>query len=156
MKLFGLLILLMLAILAMRGIRWAYAGFVILGLLYFPTSTGFRVDPQPCELTFDLPLAAQSLSNYPHIVLFSFFFVMTTRQLRMSGWRRFGWSIGMTVTMGAAIELAQALSGNGHCRTRDLIPDVIGALLGLMIVVLGGMIARKLFKAGRPVGGVVG
>jgi hypothetical protein len=141
MKLFGFLIFLVLAILAMRGARWAYALFVILGLLYFPASTGFRVDPKPCDLMLDLPLAVQSLSNYPHIILFFFFFLMTTRQFRSSGWRSLGWSIGLTMAMGAAVEIAEGPSGNHHCKTLDLIPDFLGALLGLMVVVLGGMIA---------------
>jgi hypothetical protein len=141
MKLLGVLMFLVLAILAMRGARWAYAGFVMLILLYFPASTGFRVDPKPCELTFNLPLGVQSLSNYPHIILFSFFFLVTTRQLRMSRWRRFGWSIGLTMAMGAAVEIAEGLSGKHYCKTVDLIPDFMGALLGLMVVVLGGTIA---------------
>lgn len=73
-----------LGVLSLRGVRWAYVTFVVLGLLYFPASVGFRFDPQPCELTFDLPLAVYSLTNYAHIVLFVLFFLMTRAQLRMS------------------------------------------------------------------------
>ena len=40
-----------------RSARWAYVGFVALGLLYFPAKAGFRFDPQPCRLALDLPLA---------------------------------------------------------------------------------------------------
>jgi hypothetical protein len=143
MKLLGVLIFLALAILALRGLRWAYAGLVGLILLYFPASTGFRLHPSPCDLALDVPLAVQSLSNYRHIILFAFFFVATRKQLRLSGWRRLLWSIGLTIAMGAMMELAQALSGNGHCRTRDLIPDGVGAMLGLMIVLLSGMIKQR-------------
>lgn len=142
MKLFGFLVFLVLAILAVRGSRWAYAAFVLMILLSFPAFTGFRVDPKPCELTFDLPLAVQSLSNYPHIILFAFFFLVTTKHFRLSGWPSWGWSIGLTMAMGAAMEIAQGLSGNHHCKTVDLIPDFIGALLGLMIVTLSGTTAR--------------
>jgi hypothetical protein len=141
MKLFGALLVLGFAIPAMRGARWAYVAFVVLGLLYIPASIGFRIDPRPCDLIVDLPLAILSLSNFPHIILFFFFFLVTARQFRLSGWRSLGWSIGLTMAMGAALEIAQALSGNGHCRMRDLIPDFVGALLGLTVVVLGGMMA---------------
>ena len=140
MKLFGILIFLALGIPAMRGVRWACA-FVLLILLSFPASMGSRLDPRPCELMFDLPLAVQSLSNYAHITLFFFFFLITAKQLRMSGLRSLGWSVGLTMAMGAALEISQGLSGNHHCKTVDLIPDFIGAFLGLMVVVLGGMIA---------------
>jgi VanZ family protein len=141
MKLLGFLLIWALAIPAMRGTRWAYVAFVVLSLLYFPASRGFRVDPHRCDLTVDLPLAVQSLSNYGHIIPFSIFFLMTTMQLRMSGWQRFGWSIGLTMAMGAAVEIAEGLSGAHHCKAIDLIPDFIGVLLGLGIIVLAGIIA---------------
>jgi VanZ family protein len=141
MKLFVFLIFLVLGILAMRRARWAYAAFVILGLLYFPASMGFRVEPKPCDLAVDLPLAVHSLSNYGHIVLFFIFFLITTRQFRLSGWASLGWSIGLTMAMGVAVEIAEGLTGAHHCKTGDLIPDFVGALLGLIVVVLGGTIA---------------
>jgi len=136
MKLLGFLIFLVLAILAMRGTRWAYAAFVILGLLYFPASIGFRVEPKRCDLAFDLSYAIHSLSNYGHIVAFFFFFLMTTRQFRVLGWKSLGWSIGLTMAMGVAVEIAEGLSGAHHCKTVDLFPDFVGALLGMMVVVL--------------------
>lgn len=141
MKLFVFLVFLVLGILAMRRARWTYAAFVILGLLYFPARMGFRVEPKPCDLTVDLPLAVHSLSNYGHIIVFFIFFLLTTRQFRLSGWGSLGWSIGLTMAMGVAVEIAEGLSGTHHCKTIDLIPDFIGALLGLVVVVLGGTIA---------------
>jgi hypothetical protein len=146
MKLFGALIFLALAILALRGARWAYALFAFLGLLYFPAVGGFRVDPKPCDLMFDLPQAVQSLSNYGHIIVFGFFFLMTTRQFRSSGWRPFAWSIGLTMAMGVAVEVAEGLSGQHHCKTVDLIPDFMGVLLALVIVVLGRTMASAMLS----------
>src|SRR5687767_15940634 len=114
MKLFGFVVFLVLAFLAVRGARWAYIAFVLMIPLSFPAFTGFRVDPKPCELAFDLPLAVQSLSNYPHILLFAFFFLVTTKHFRLSGWSSWGWSIGLTMAMVAAMEIAQGLSGIHH------------------------------------------
>src|SRR2546425_9769365 len=68
MKLLVYLGFLVLGILSLRGVRWAYISFVLLGLLYFPASVGFRLNPQPCELTPNLALAIYSLTNYAHIV----------------------------------------------------------------------------------------
>jgi hypothetical protein len=65
---FGFLVL---AVLSLRGARWAYIVFVLLGVLYFPARVGFRLDPQPCELAFNASLAIYSLTNYAHIVLFA-------------------------------------------------------------------------------------
>lgn len=132
------------AILAMFGVRWAYFAFVLLGLLYFPASVGFRLDPQPCELAFDMRLAVHSLTNYAHIVLFALFFVMTSAQLRMSKWSDFAWASMATIVMGVLVEVGEGVSGRGHCRLRDLIPDTVGVVLGSLIVVLKMRILSRL------------
>ena len=106
-------------------------------------SVRFRFDPQPCELTFDIPLAIHSLTNYAHIVLFVLFFLMTSAQFRMSNWPAFAWAALAAVTMGLLVELAQGVTGKGHCRMRDLIPDAVGILLGAGIVLLLNRIRRR-------------
>ena len=123
-------------LLALRGVRWAYVGFVALGLLYFPAKVGFRLAPRPCQLAFDLPLAVHSLTNYAHVVLFALFFVMTSAQFRPTGRKAFAWSALATVSMGALVEAAQGVTGEGNCRLRDLIPDSAGVLLGSIVVLL--------------------
>ncbi|HEV2803275.1 MAG TPA: hypothetical protein VGW12_22635 [Pyrinomonadaceae bacterium] len=121
-------------LLALRGIRWAYVTFVVLGLLYFPTKVGFQLAPRPCQFAFDVPLAIHSLTNYGHIVLFALFFVMTIAQFRMSNRSAFVWSAVATVVMGALVEVAQGVTGEGNCRLRDLIPDGVGILVGAIAV----------------------
>lgn len=125
-----------LGLLALRGVRWAYAAFVALGLLYFPAKVGFRPAPRPCQLAFDIPLAVHSLTNYGHVVLFALFFVMTSAQFRALNRRAFAWSAAATVVMGALVEVAQGVTGEGNCRLRDLIPDGVGILAGSIIVLL--------------------
>jgi len=72
---------LVLGILSLRGVRWAYITYVLLGLLYFPAGVGFRLDPQPCEVALSIPLAIHSLTNYAHLVLFVWFFLMDERTI---------------------------------------------------------------------------
>lgn len=125
---------LLLAVLSLRGIRWAYVGFIILGLLYFPLKVGFRFDPHPCELIFGGRLAIYSLTNFPHIVLFALGFILTAAQFELSKWSSFLWSIALMVFIGALVEILEGITGQGHCRARDLIPDTAGALIGALIV----------------------
>ena len=125
-----------LAILSFRGLRWAYITFLVLGLLYFPASVGFRLNPQPCELIPNIALAVHSLTNYKHIVLFGFFFLMTSAQFRMSHWSGYAWAVVACMVMGILVELAEGVSGNHHCRLRDLIPDAAGVMIGAGIVFL--------------------
>lgn len=133
----------LLAILSLRGNRWAYVAFMVLGLLYFPLSVGFRFNPQPCELTPSLPLAIFSLTNYAHIVLFAFCFIITSAQFRNPNWPAVAWTALITILMGALVEVAQGVTGKGHCRLRDLIPDTAGALLGSVIVLLSHKIGWR-------------
>jgi hypothetical protein len=142
-------VFLALAVLSLRGVRRAYVTFVLLGLFYFPASVGFRFDPQPCELTFGISPAVHSLTNYAHIVLFTLFFLMTSAQLRMTDWAAFGWAALAALAMGGLVELAQGLTGKGHCRLRDLIPDTAGILLGSVIVLLWNRI-RSEPRSGKP------
>ena len=134
---------LVLGILALRGVRWAYVTYIVLGLLYFPVSVGFRLDPQPCELALTIPLVLHSLTNYAHIVLFVWFFLMTSAQFRMSRWSGFAWAALVSVTMGTLVELAQGITGRGHCRLRDLIPDTAGIMLGSSVVYLWNRLRRR-------------
>ena len=143
MKLLVYLGFLVLGILSLRGVRWAYITFVLLGILYFPASVGFRLNPQPCELTPNIALAIYSLTNYAHIVLFALFFLMTSAQFRMYHWSAFGWAALAAITMGVLVELAEGISGKGHCRLRDLIPDTVGIMLGSGIVFLWNRIRRR-------------
>ena len=123
-----------LGIFSLRGTRWAYITFVFLGLLFFPASVEFRLNPQACEFAINGPLALFSLTNYGHIWRFALFFAMTSAQLRMDDPRALAWSALATIVMGAAVELAEGITGSGHCRLRDLVPDSAGALLGATLV----------------------
>jgi hypothetical protein len=134
---------LVLGILAARGTRWAFITFVVLGILYFPASVGFRLHPQPCEGVPNLALAVYSLRNYAHIVLFVLFFIMTSAQFNMSRWSGFVWAAAACVAMGILVELAEGVSGTHHCRTRDLIPDGAGIIIGAGIVFLWKGIRTK-------------
>ena len=143
MKLLAWLVHVALAILALRGIRWAYVTFVLMGLLYFPVSVGFKLNPRPCELAPGFQLAIHSLTNYAHIVMFAIFFVITSAQLRMSRWTGYAWAALATIVMGALVEISQGVTGNGHCRLRDLIPDTAGILIGAAVVLLWNRLRRR-------------
>lgn len=136
MRYLGFLAFLALVVLSLRGVRWAYATFVLLSLLYFPAKTGFRLNPTACQLALDIPLALFSLTNYAHIILFALFFLMTSAQFRTFNPRVFAWAALATLAMGASVEAEQGITGHGHCRLRDLVPDGAGVMLGGLILTL--------------------
>jgi hypothetical protein len=110
-------------------IRWAYAAFCTLSLLYFPAHVGFHLNPQPCELAPSLGLAFYSLQNYPHIIMFGALYGLSWVRFRGAGPAGFAWAALATGIMGALVEVAEGVTGQGHCRVRDLVPDAAGALL---------------------------
>jgi VanZ family protein len=123
---------------------WAYAGFVVVSLLYFPAHVGFRLHPQACELAPSLQLAIFSLQNTPHILIFGAFYVLSWIQFRRAGRAAFAWAGLATLVMGALVEIAEGVSGQGHCRLRDLVPDAAGALLAFLLIALGtSYVARR-------------
>ena len=138
-----------LAALALRGVRWAYAAYVAGGLLYLPAQVGFHLRPPKCDLALDGPLAMMSMHNSAHIVLFALFFVMTCRQFRTVSASTFAWAGAATVVMGALVELAEGVS-NRNCRLRDLVPDSAGAALG-SFTVLAWSAARGALRSRRAV-----
>ncbi len=133
--------------LALRGVRWAYAAYVVGGLLYLPAQAGFHVRAPRCQLVLDVPLAIMSMHNYAHIVLFALFFVMTCRQFRTVSASTFALAGAATLVMGALVELAEGMS-NRNCRLRDLVPDFAGAVAGSLIV-LGWSAARGALASRR-------
>jgi len=131
------LLRILLAILSLRGVRWAYVSFIILGLAYFPAKVGFRLDPHPCQLAFGADLAVLSLGNSPHIVLFGIFFLISYVHFAVRrSTRPMVTAAVITLVMGVLVELAQGVTGSGNCRSRDLIPDSAGVLLGAAVVVM--------------------
>lgn len=136
-----------LGIAALFRVRWTYIIFVIAGLLYFPAKVGFHFDPHPCERTFNLPLAIHSLTNFGHIVLFAYFYIMTMLQFRVRNWKAYAWSAAAGLAMGVAVELVEGVTGKGHCRFRDLIPDTAGMLIGALLVFTSNLLIQKLYTS---------
>lgn len=120
-----------LAVFALRGARWAYAIFIILGFVAIPAMNGFHLHRPDCETELTFNLAWYSLGNYKHIFLFGTFFLMTWVQLRRVR-HAFLLAAVATMAMGVLIELEEGAT-NRHCRVRDLVPDAAGAVAGSVI-----------------------
>jgi len=133
---------------ALRASRWTYSIVFPLSLLYFPLKAG-GVRPLECEWTFSASLAVDSLSNIPHMVGFAIFFMLAVAQLPNVK-HAIAWSFAASFAMGSLVEIAEGATGIHHCRMRDLIPDMAGACIGAIAV----LIVRRLAASRRPSGPV--
>jgi hypothetical protein len=137
----GVVLWIVLAVLALRGVRWAYAIFILLGFFWIPARTGFRLHRPPCDMELDLRLALFALTKYKHVFLFGMFFLMTYAQIPKTRYALL-WAAAATLAMGVLIELEEGATGTGYCNLRDLAPDGAGALAGAAIVMGRRALAR--------------
>jgi hypothetical protein len=140
-------VLALLALIALRGKRWAYLAFVVLGLIYFPAQTHFRVHAPKCELLLPaMHVLVPLLHNYLYIALFAGFYWMSWVQFGRSDARGV-WALVATLLVAALVELAEGMTGGGrgqvHCRVRDLVPDAAGALGATLLLAIWSRLRRK-------------
>jgi hypothetical protein len=126
---------------ALRASRWTYAILFPLSLLYFPLKAG-GVRPLECEWTFSASLAFNSLGNFPHMAGFAIFFVLSVAQLPNAR-HAISWSFLACFAMGFLVEIAEGATGIHHCRMRDLIPDMAGACIGAITVLIVRRLAAR-------------
>lgn len=137
------------------NLRWrrsAFASFIVLALASFAFRAGWpatSLDPTACEGIVGLSLAMHSFRNTPHIVLFAFCYLLARAQFQGAGidarsarWTNAG-ALAITLAVGALVELAEGVSGAGHCRLRDMLPDTAGALLGWGAFALAARMLRR-------------
>src|SRR5882757_9116534 len=149
-------VLALLALIALRGKRWAYFAFVVLGLLYFPAQTHFRVHVPKCEQILPtLQVLVLSLHNYAYIALFAGFYWMSWVAFRRSDARVF-WALLTTLLVAVLVEVAEGMTGGGRgqvqCRVRDLAPYIAGALGAALLLAIWSRLRRKpaYVRLGKP------
>lgn len=133
----------LLALIALRGQRWAYLAFALFGVLYFPAQAHFQVHAPKCEQL--LPTMQQLvplLHNYVYIALFAGFYWMSWVQFERSDARGV-WALVATLLAAALLEIADGMSGRGHCRVRDLVPGAAGALGAALLLAIWSRLTRK-------------
>ncbi|MBV8547735.1 MAG: hypothetical protein JO088_23580, partial [Acidobacteria bacterium] len=110
----GVIVWIVLAVLALRGARWAYAVFILLAFVWIPARTGFHFHRPDCNLQLTVDLALFSATKYKHIFLFGMFYLMTRVQL---GRTRYAMLIAAaaTITVGILIELEETATRTGTC-----------------------------------------
>src|SRR6266480_904449 len=140
-------VLALLALLTLRGKRWAYPAFVVLGLLYYPAQTHFHVHVPKCEQILPtIQVLVLSLHNYVYIALFAGFYWMSWVQFQRAD-ARVVWALLAMLLVAALVEIAEGMTGGGrgqvHCRVRDLAPDVAGALGAALLLAVWARLRRK-------------
>ena len=123
--------------------RWAYAAFVLYGVLKIPSRTAFHLQAPACNWQLTSQNFAASVSKVPHIVLFGFFFLLTVAQFDRIDRTAVACSFLATVGMGVLIELEEGATRTGYCRMTDVAPDALGALIAMVPLLAAVAIRRQ-------------
>src|SRR5207302_5257991 len=143
-------VLVLLALITLRGKRWASFAFVLLGLLYFPAQTHFHVHVPKCDqLLPTMHMVVLSLHNYAYIALFAGLYWMSWIAFQRADARGI-WALVATLLVAALYEIAEGMTARGHCHVRDLVPDAAGAVGAALLLAVWARLRRKPAYA-RPV-----
>ncbi len=83
------------------------------------------------------------MTKVPHIVLFGFFFLLTALQFDHVDRRMLGWSFVATVVLGLLVEVEEGATRTGNCRLTDVLPDAVGALIAMALVISIAAVVRR-------------
>ena len=139
----GVGVLALLVLIALRGKRWAYFAFIVLGLAYFPAQTHFHVHAPKCQQILPtLQVLVLSLHSYAYIALFAGFYWLSWVQFRRAD-ARVVWALLATLLAGVLVEIAEGMTTRGQCRVRDLVPVAAGALGAAVLLAIWSRLRRK-------------
>ena len=123
--------------------RWLYGAYVLFAITRIPARVGFRSAPAACDMRLTYENIGLSLTKVPHIVLFGAFFLLTAAQFDRIDQRALWWSVLATGAFGLLIELEEGATRTGNCRLTDVLPDLLGALIGAALLMTVAMILDR-------------
>ena len=127
--------------------RWLYGAWLLVAIARIPARVGFHLHDPHCDTRLTLHNAALSLTKVPHMILFGLFFVLTVIQFDRIDRRAFSWSLLATAAMGLLVELEEGATRTGNCRLTDVLPDMLGALVAMALVI--GVVTLRGYPARR-------
>jgi VanZ family protein len=82
------------------------------------------------------------MTKVPHMILFGLFFLVTLAMFDRVDRRALGWSLVATAAMGLLVELEEGATRTGNCRLTDVLPDLAGALVAMLLVIGALLVVR--------------
>ena len=125
-----------------RGLAFALLVLASLAALATtPISAGFALrEAAACDLLSGWDLWLTGLGNVRHLVSYS---VLTAVAVWAFGMPRALLAAGFVLLVSAGVELEQMLFADGHCRLRDILPNIVAIALGLAIALLVARLLRR-------------
>jgi hypothetical protein len=115
------------AMLRQQLARWAFLALIALTLLATPLRSSLHVRAAfVCELGAPMERWLAGVLNWGHFISYSVLVVVGNLAFRGRPLARVG---AFVFALSAAVELEQAVFTVGHCRIRDLLPNLLAIVL---------------------------
>jgi hypothetical protein len=128
--------------------RWAYGLWVLVAIARIPAHTGFHLVNANCDTRLTIENVGLSLTKVPHVVLFGAFFLVTAVQFDRIDRLTLGLSLVATAALGLLVEFEEGAARTGNCRLTDVLPDIVGALLAMVLVMIARIVCH--YIVARP------
>ncbi len=120
-------------ILLVKLARWLpIVILIIMALLFEPIRSGFVISNQSCELMTNWESVQNSVFNYRHVISYGILCLVAAATFRQN---RVLKAIIAIFLFSVLLEIEQSFFVTGHCRSRDLIPNLLG--IGLAAAIFG-------------------
>jgi O-antigen ligase len=118
-------------------LRGAFIIASIAALAVTPIQAGFALrEALSCELTPALHEWIPSIANVRHLVAYTILTILAVLSLRG---RPLWQPVAIVLALTIGVEIEQAIFADGHCRLRDMLPNVIALAMGAAIGALIGV-----------------
>ncbi|WP_114953109.1 hypothetical protein [Sphingosinicella terrae] len=121
---------------------WLIALLVVVtaaALLAPPVATGWQLEPFSCDLGGS-PDWAATILNRRHLISYGILAALAFRVFRnQSIWTPIIFMVAVT----GAVEVEQAIFGSGHCRLRDMVPNLAAITIGWLAALLIARLRRN-------------
>ena len=106
----------------------------IVALVFEPIRSKLSLANQSCELVFSFHALLSAIFNFRHILFYGLLSLIAVIQFRDIS----VWKLCLSVLLfSALIEYEQSFFNTGHCRLRDLVPNMLGIASSVLIIKLG-------------------
>ena len=113
------------------SLRSIFVVLSVAAIAYTPVASEFVTASKGCEVIPPAGVIVRTLANYKHIISFCILFILASQCFRHGAiWK----SAVVVLLLSAVVEAEQAFFLEGHCRVRDLLPNLIAVGFGALIV----------------------
>ena len=125
---------------------------MLVAVARIPARTGFQLTSPSCDTRITLENIGLSLTKLPHIVLFGVFFLVTVVQFNHIDRRALAYGLLATAALGLLVELEEGATRTGNCRLTDVLPDLVGALGALVLILIVRIVHDRVARRRTAVG----